>query len=241
MFITDWIEWFPGLFSGLLTSIAVAACALILGMPLGVLLGTGMSNQNKLVRYSCTVVVEFGRGIPTLVFLYLVYYGLTNFNITLPSFPAAIFGLGLATGAYSSDLFRAGFEAVPTGEAEAAKALGMKRKYVFRDVIFPQGIRIALPSLIGLSIQIFQATALAYQIALLELLSQSYTIGAMTFKYLSVFALAALMFLVVAIPLSYLSQHLGAEKGSKTSRKERRKRRKSGAAPATTSMPVIGK
>ena len=239
MFLTDWVEWFPTLFDGLLTSIAVAACAIAMGMPLGVLLGTGMTTRITAVRWLSVVVVEFGRGIPTLVFLYLVYYGLTNFDIALPSFPAAVLGLGLATGAYSSDLFRAGFEAVPTGETEAAKALGIKGIHVFWDVVMPQGLRISLPSLIGLSIQIFQATALAYQIALLELLSQAYTLGTLTFKYLSVFALAALLFLLVAVPLSYLSQRLGAKRevGVRT----RKRGRGRPTVPATTTVPVIGK
>ncbi|MGO3231749.1 MAG: amino acid ABC transporter permease [Agrococcus casei] len=239
MFIQDWIVWFPDLFSGLLMSIVVAATALVVGMPLGVVLGTGMAAKVKIVRWVSTIVVEFGRGIPTLVFLYLVYYGLSNFDIVLPSFPAAIVGLGLATGAYSSDLFRAGFEAVPKGETEAAKALGIKGIHVFWDVVMPQGLRISLPSLIGLSIQIFQATALAYQIALVELLSQAYTLGALTFKYLSVFALAAILYLLVAMPLSYLSQRLGAKRGVGRGRRGKGKRRS--PVPATTTMPVIGR
>lgn len=241
MFFDNWPEWLPSLFNGLLTSIAVAACALAMGLPLGILLGIGMGVKRKIVRIAVTVVVEFGRGIPTLVFLYLVYYGLTNFDITLPSFPAAVLGLGLAAGAYSSDLFRAGFEAVPRGETEAAKALGMSGRYVFWDVVLPQGLRISLPSLIGLSIQIFQATALAYQIALLELLSQAYTIGAMTFQYLSVFALAALLFLLVAVPLSLLSQRLGADKSVRRPRNRRKKRAGGLPVPATTTVPVVGR
>lgn len=233
----DWLNWLPTMFQGLLTALGVTILALIIGLPIGALLGIGAASRNRFVRGLC-VVVELGRGIPALVFLYLVYYGLTQFGLTLESFVAAVLGIGLTTAAYSSELFRAGFEAVPRGEREASKALGMNYFDTMREVVVPQGLQIALPSLIGLAIQMFQATALAYQIALPEILSQAYSIGTQSFQYLSALTLAGLLYLIVTLPLSYLSQHFTGDP-HKRGRKPRKKKPHTSVVPSTTAIPVV--
>ena len=236
MFLSDWISWLPQMLQGLLTALGVTVIALAVGLPLGALLGIGASVKTPALRWISVVVVEFGRGIPALVFLYLVYYGVVQFGLSLTSFAAACVGIALTTAAYSSELFRAGFEAVPRGEREAAKALGLNAFDAMRDVVIPQGMRIALPSLIGLAIQMFQATALAYQIALPEVLSQAYTIGTQTFQYLSALTLAAVLYLVVTLPLSYVSQHFTADPGKRGRR--RKAKPHTSVVPSTTALPV---
>lgn len=236
MFFSDWLTWLPQMFQGLLTALGVTIIALIVGLPLGALLGIGASVKTRAVRWISVVVVEFGRGIPALVFLYLVYYGVAQFGLNLTSFVAACVGIALTTAAYSSELFRAGFEAVPRGEREAAKALGLNAFDTMRDVVIPQGLRIALPSLIGLAIQMFQATALAYQIALPEVLSQAYSIGTQTFQYLSALTLAAVLYLIVTLPLSYASQHFTADPAKRGRR--RKAKPHTSVVPSTTAVPV---
>lgn len=238
MFIIDWIEWAPTLIKGLGTSVLVTVLALILGFPLGALVGIGTTVQNGIIRGLCVVFVEVGRGIPALVLLYLVYYGLPQYGLSLTSFVAAVIGIALTAAAYSSELFRAGFDAVPKGETEAGRALGMRSHWILRDIVIPQGLRIASPSLIGLSVQMFQATALAYQIALPELLSQSYSIGTQTFKYLSALTCAGLLYLAVAVPIGQIAQRFSTTPGHR-GRLKRRAARSSGSVPHTTTNPVI--
>ncbi|WOF23310.1 amino acid ABC transporter permease [Microbacterium betulae] len=238
MFVEDWLSWLPSMLEGLWTALGVTILALVVGLPLGALLGIGSSVRTRSVRAACVTIVEVGRGIPALVFLYLVYYGLTEFGLTLTSFAAAVVGIGLTTAAYSSELFRAGFESVPSGEREAARALGMNGFFTMWDVIVPQGLAVALPSLIGLAIQMFQATALAYQIALPELLSRAYSTGTQTFQYLSALALAGLLYLVVTIPLSFLSQRIAAGSSAGGRRRRGRRSRRS-IVPSTTALPVV--
>ncbi|KAB1644835.1 amino acid ABC transporter permease [Gulosibacter chungangensis] len=238
MFLQQWIEWLPQMLVGLGTSLIVTIIAIAIGFPIGALLGIGTEAKAKWLRIVCIAIVEFGRGVPALVFLYLVYYGLANFGLTLTSFLGAVVGIALTSAAYSSELFRAGFEAVPRGEREASKALGMNYFYTMWDVVIPQGMRIALPSLIGLSIMMFQATALAYQIALPEVLSQAYSIGTRTFQYFSALSLAGVLYLVITIPLSYLSQHLSGGKKVGGGRTRRKSKRKSSVVPTTTAVPV---
>lgn len=238
MFLQQWIEWLPQMLVGLGTSLLVTIIAIAIGFPLGALLGIGTEAKAKWLRIVCISIVEIGRGVPALVFLYLVYYGLANFGLTLTSFMGAVVGIALTSAAYSSELFRAGFEAVPKGEREASKALGMNYFYTMWDVVIPQGLRIALPSLIGLSIMMFQATALAYQIALPEVLSQAYSIGTRTFQYFSALSLAGVLYLIITIPLSYLSQHISGGSKLGGSRPRRKAKRKTSVVPTTTAVPV---
>lgn len=204
----DVSAWLPELFRGLQTSLLVAAISLAIGLPLGVALAVGRSSRFRAVRWPSIVVIELGRGIPALVILKFVYFGLPQSGIALSSLTSAIVTLAWATGAYTSDMFRAGIEAVGKGQGEAASVLGMSSLDNFRFVIFPQAIYIALPSLLGFSILLFQATSLCFTIAVSELMSKAYEIGSMTFYYFPALGLAGLMYASICIPASLLTARL---------------------------------
>jgi len=154
------------------------------------------------------VLVEVGRSIPALVVLYIVYYGLPSVGILLDSFPAAAAGLTFTVAAYSSEMFRAGIRSVPKGQTEAALALGLSRRSVFGRVVLPQGLRSAIPPLMGLAIQSFQGTSLAYSISVNELMSQAYQISAVTFQYLQVYAITGLIYVIIAVPSTWASVYV---------------------------------
>lgn len=201
----DWAQHFPDLLSGLWVSVRVTVLALAIGMPLGLLLAVVANSRNRLVRYLTVAVVEIGRGTPALVVLQIVYFGLPTVDITFTSFFSAALALALTTAAYTSEILRGGLQAIPAGEVEAASALGMVRRDTLRFIVIPQGIRVAMPPLMGFAILIFQASSLAYTIALPELMSQAYSTGSSTFRYLSIFALAGLMYAAITIPASWLT------------------------------------
>jgi polar amino acid transport system permease protein len=203
-FISDWAAWFPTLAAGLTLSLQITAIILVAGLPVGLLLALLASNRLPVVRILSIALVEIGRGAPTLVILQLFYFGLPSAGMTLSSFSAACFALALTTAAYTSEILRAGLLAVPAGETEACQTLGVSPLDTLRFVVLPQGLRIALPALMGFAIIIFQATSLCFTIAVPELLSQAYSIGSSTFNYLSVLALAGLMYAVITIPASWL-------------------------------------
>jgi polar amino acid transport system permease protein len=150
------------------------------------------------------VIVEIGRGMPALVMLQMVYFGLPETGIVFDAYGAAVVALSLTTGAYTSEIIRAGLRAVPEGEIEAADALGITRADALRYVVIPQGLRIAVPALLGFAILILQVSSLAYTIGLPELLSQAYSIGASTFQYLPVLVLAGVMYLLITVPGGWL-------------------------------------
>lgn len=203
--LNDWPAYLPGLLGGLGTSVQVALLSLLIGVPGGLLLAIGASSKRKFVRILIIGIVEIGRGTPALVVLQIFYFGLPASGLTLSSMAASVVALAATTAAYTSEILRGGLQAVPQGEVEAAGALGMSRGDTLRFIVIPQGFRVAIPSLIGFAILIFQATSLAYTVALPELLSQAYSIGSTTFNYLSVLLLAGLMYAAITIPASWLT------------------------------------
>jgi len=202
--LNDWSGWLPRLLDGLLVSLQVTGLSLVLGFSLGMVFALLSSSRFRVVRRPSVLLVEVGRGMPALVMLQLVYFGLPSAGITLDTFPATVLALTLTTAAYTSEIIRAGLRAVPAGQLEAAGALGLSKADVTRFIVTPQGLRIALPTLMGFAILIFQISALAFSLGLPELLSQAYSIGAATFRYFDILLLAGLLYLAITIPASWL-------------------------------------
>jgi polar amino acid transport system permease protein len=199
-----WGEWFPTLFDGFMVSLEVTAVCLVLGIPLGLILALGVQSKSAVPRWISLTVVEVGRGTPALILLQFAYFGLPSAGITLTSFTSAGLALAWCTGAYTSEIIRAGLEAVPAGQREAAIATGLTATDQLRYIILPQGLRVAIPALLGFSIIMLQATSLCFTIALPEVVSQAYIVGSNTFRYLPIFLLAGLMFGSVCIPATIL-------------------------------------
>ncbi|HEY1943029.1 MAG TPA: amino acid ABC transporter permease [Roseiarcus sp.] len=208
-----WGEWFPSLIDGLKVSVEVTAACLALGIPLGLVLALGMQSKSAPWRTLAIVIVEIGRGAPALILLQFAYFGLPNAGLALSSFASATLALAWTTGAYTSEIIRAGLEAVPHGQKEAAAAIGLNRWDQLRFVILPQGLRVSVPPLFGFSILMLQASSLCFAIALPELVSQAYVIGSNTFRYMSILVLAGLLYAAICIPatiaVSALERRLG--------------------------------
>lgn len=208
-----WSEWLPTLLGGLKVSVEVTAACLALGVPLGLLLALGVQSKSALWRAIALFVVEIGRGAPALILLQFAYFGLPNAGLALSSFASATLALAWTTGAYTSEIIRAGLEAVPHGQKEAAAAIGLSRLDALRYVVLPQGLRVAVPPLFGFSILMLQASSLCFAIALPELVSQAYNVGSNTFRYMSILLLAGLLYAVICIPatiaVSVLERRLG--------------------------------
>ncbi len=199
-----WAEWFPSLLDGLVVSVQVTVASLLIGIPLGLLLALGVQSKNRITAGASLAVVEIGRGAPALILLQFAYFGLPTAGLTLTSFSAAVAALAWCTGAYTSEIIRAGIESVPAGQREASVAIGFTRLDELRFVVLPQGLMVALPGLLGFSILIFQATSLCFAIALPELVSQAYSVGSNTFQYLPILVLAGLMYASICIPATFL-------------------------------------
>lgn len=206
--VSEWPNWIGELSAGLLVSVKLTLAVVAVGLPLGLALAVAISAGPRPVRWLAIAVVEVARGVPALVVLYLVYFGLPQVDLTLQAFAAGALALGFTMAGYTTEIFRAGIAAVPYGQREASRAVGLGRSQELRYVVLPQAVRIVIPPILGYVVLFFQATSLAFAIAIPELLSRAYTIGSTTFQYLNVLVLAALLYAAVAIPASQLIDFL---------------------------------
>ena len=197
--LADWADLLPKLLPGLWISLIITTFSMLLAVPLATLFAVGARSNVKPIRWTTITIVEVGRGMPGLVMLYLVYYGGPQIDISLSSIVAAIVGLALTGACYMSEIIRAGLMAVPRGQREASRALGLSPWKGFRLVIFPQALRIILPPLIGYGIIIFQATSLAFAISTPEMLSRAYNDASITFRYTAALTLAGALYAGVSL------------------------------------------
>jgi polar amino acid transport system permease protein len=195
-----WADSFPALIRGFWVSLQVTAVSLVLGIPLGLFLALCVQSRRRVVHLPALLVVEVGRGAPLLVLLQFVYFGLPTAGLTLSGFASAAFAFAWCTGAYTSEIIRAGLDSVSHGQREAAEALGLIRGDALRYVIVPQGLRVSIPALLGFSILMLQASSLCFAISLPELLSKAYQLGSSTFRYMPLLVLAAALYAAVCIP-----------------------------------------
>ncbi|NTG48176.1 amino acid ABC transporter permease [Agrobacterium rhizogenes] len=202
------VTWMPELLGGLSISLQVTVLSLLLGIPFGLLLALGVLARSKALRAVSLILVEVGRGAPALVLLQFIYFGLPSVGLTIESFAAAVIALAWNTGAYTSEIIRASLQSIAHGQREAAEALGLNRTDELRFVLLPQGLRVALPALLGFSILIFQGTSLCFTIALPELVSRAYEIGSTTFRYFPALLCAGALYACISIPAALLVSHV---------------------------------
>jgi polar amino acid transport system permease protein len=195
-----WVEWLPNLLAGLRISIEITVACLVLGIPLGLVLAVGVSAPSRIVRYVSIVLIELGRGAPALILLQFLYFGLPTTGLTLSSFASSVVALALNSGAYTSEIIRAGLQSVPFGQREAAFAIGLSTRDSFRLIVLPQGLRVAIPPLLGYSLLMLQATSLCFTVALPELVSRANDIGSSTFRYMPVLILTGLLYACIWVP-----------------------------------------
>ncbi|MBB5937511.1 amino acid ABC transporter permease [Streptomyces zagrosensis] len=151
---------------GLLTTLKTFALAAVFSLALGAALAAGRLSDHRWVRWSTTVVVEFFRAMPLLIMIFLLYYAYFE---TQPMW-ALVIGLTLYNGSVQSEIFRAGINAVPRGQSEAAYAIGLRKTQVMTNVLVPQAVRSMLPSIISQLVVTLKDTSLGFIILYEELL-----------------------------------------------------------------------
>ena len=197
----------PLFLRGTAFTIVISGLAMVLAVAVGLVLSVSRRYGGPLVRGAAGVYVEVLRGTPVLLQLYVLYYGLAAV-LPLDAFTAAVVGLGLNYAAYESELYRAGLDAVPAGQGEAALALGMSRALALRRIILPQALRVALPGVANDFIALLKDSSLVSVITVVELTKQM-TITAVDVRgWLAPGMLCAALYLALSYPLSRLARRL---------------------------------
>lgn len=198
----------PYLLKGAILTIELTFCAMILALVVGLFLGLGRISKNKLIYSSVTVYIEVIRGTPLLVQLFIIYYALPDYGIYLTPFLAGTIGLGLCYAAYVAEIYRAGIQAVPKGQIEAALSLGMRKRKAMRRIILPQAVKIILPPVTNNFISMLKDSSLCSVITVVELMRQAQIYVASTFRTMEVYLMVAIIYLSLAYPLSVIVSKL---------------------------------
>ncbi len=203
--------WGDEIASGVLVTIMLALCTLPVGLFIGLVVAIAKQSEEWTLRVAADIYTTIFRGLPELLTLFLVYFGLQigirqaaialgfETGIEINAFLAGVIALAFVFSAYASEVFLSAFRAIPKGQYEGGYALGLRRGKVMRLIILPQLIRIALPGLGNLWMILLKDTALVSAIGLSDILRQTGVAARVTKEAFLFFGLACILFLVLAL------------------------------------------
>jgi len=197
------------LWEGLVTTVLLGLVSIVIGSITGLLMALARLYGPPPVRALARAYIDVFRSIPLLVLLVLVYYALPFVGVRLSSFAAAATALGMVSCAYTAEIFRAGIEALPKGQFEAAAAIGLGFFDTMRDVVLPQALRIVTPPFTSNCINVLKDTALASVVAMPDLLKQATQAQALAANPTPLIG-AAVIYLLLLLPLVRLVGHFEA-------------------------------
>jgi polar amino acid transport system substrate-binding protein len=197
----------------LLKAAGITVLLTMIAMPLAMLLGLavalGRMYGPKLLAAPLAIYVEVLRGTPVMLQLYVIFFILPQLlPFSLSPFVAAVIGLAINYSAYEAEIYRAGLQAIPKGQMEAALALGMTRRTALRRVIVPQAIRIVVPPVTNDFIAMFKDTSVCSVIAVTELTKQYNMLANSTGEILKLAGITAFLYLAMSYPMSLLARYL---------------------------------
>ncbi len=203
-----WPKYLPLLLRGAATTIQLSILSMTLAVLAGLLLVLVRLYAMAPFSWLAKAYVEVVRGTPLLIQLFLIYYGLPQIGIRLHAFWAAILGLGLNYAASESENYRAGIQAIPRGQTEAALALGMGRWQTLRHVVLPQAARVAIPPVTNDFIAMFKDSSIVSVITMVELTKVYGMLANSTYDYIGLGLMTAAIYFGLSYPASILAQRL---------------------------------
>lgn len=219
--------WTTYVLPGIKGTLTAAVVSIVLAMVLGFVLGVGRMSTHRPLRWFCSVIVEFFRAIPVLIMMIFAYFLYALYDVFPGQYLAlagVITGLTLYNGAVIAEIVRAGVNALPRGQAEAASALGLQWGQTMRAILLPQAITSMLPVLVSQMVVVLKDTAIGYQITFVEMVRQGTVVGSSYGNYIPALIVIALLMITANFGLSALATRL--------ERRMRRSRR--GPAPLHT-------
>lgn len=207
----DWsavADFMPHFWDGVLITLQALVLGSLISFSLGLVWALAFRAPTRFVRWPVGIVTEFIRNTPLLVQLFFLYFVLPEWGIQFSALTTGIVAIGLHYSTYTAQVYRAGIEAVPVGQWEAARALSLPYGRTWTAVILPQAIRRVIPALGNYVIAMLKDTPLLAGIGVLELLQRSRLEAAQTFQYTEALTVVGVAFIVIAYPSSLLLRAL---------------------------------
>jgi len=188
---------------GIVKTFEVTIFSMFLALTIGLFAGLGRISRVTVINRIATVYVEVIRGIPLLVQIFYIYYALGRI-VRIPDLTSAVIAMAVCYGAYLDEIIRAGIQAIPKGQMEAALALGFSRRKAMRHIILPQTLKVVLPPVGNEFIALLKDSSLVSILAVSDLLRRGREFASRTFEYFETFTVVALVYLVLTLFLSWL-------------------------------------
>jgi len=186
---------------GLVVTFQITIVSMTFSLVLGLIAGLGRTSDRSWLNILSSLYVEIIRGIPLLAQLFWIYYAMSRF-IRLGPYVSAVLGLTICYGAYIGETFRGGIQAIPKGQMEAARSLGLSRGQAMRYIIIPQAIRVVLPPIGNEFIAMLKDSSLVSVLAISDMLRRGREYASRTFAYFETYTLVAVVYLLVTLIFS---------------------------------------
>ena len=206
--ISLFMESIPYLIDGAKYTILFSLISIVFGILIGLFASLMKISKNPFFNILGNLYIEIIRGTPLLLHIMIAYYGLVAFKINLNYFTAGVLALSINSGAYCGEIFRAGIESIEKGQMEAARSVGMSYGQAMRFIIIPQAIKRVIPPLTNEFVAMLKDSSLLSIIAVPELLRNARQIMGTKLNVWSPFLGAALIYLVLTLPLTRLASVL---------------------------------
>ena len=202
------ITWAPYILAGAGLTILISVVSIFLATCLAIIGALGRLSSNGFINGAASLYVSLVRGTPLLVQIYFVFFALPQMGIVLDPIPAGIVALSFNYGAYMTEIFRAGIQAVPRGQREAAEALGMPERQVMRRIVLPQAVRIVVPAIGNDFVSMIKDSSLVSVVGLQEMLWRASTVGRSNSQLIQALLIAALVYWALTIFFSFFQAKL---------------------------------
>ncbi|HEY8049054.1 MAG TPA: amino acid ABC transporter permease [Ramlibacter sp.] len=204
-----WQTTWAFLGKGLLGTLASAAAAAVIALVLGLVLMAGRLSRLRLASWPAIAAIEFLRGVPTLLLIYVCFLVLPSIGIRLDAYWMLTLPVGLSTAAVVAEVYRAGVLAVPRGQTDAARALGLSEARVFGHIVFPQALRFIVPALVAQLVIVVKDTTFGYVVTYGELMQNARVLVSNYRSLVPVYLAVAALYCSVNYAISRASRRLG--------------------------------
>lgn len=194
--------------SGLPYTLGISLLSFLTGLVFGLLLALLGRSGQPLLHYLVRAYISIMRGVPMIVVLFVLYFGLPYYGLELPALLCAYLGFSMVSAAYISEVFRSSIEAIDKGQWEAAKALGLPYSLMVKKIILPQAFRIAVPPLGNVIIDMVKSSSLAAMITVPDIFQNAKIIGGREWDYMSMYILVAFIYWLIAFLLERYQEFL---------------------------------
>jgi polar amino acid transport system permease protein len=196
-------DYMPDMLWACVVVLELTVVVIILSWVCGLAAALGKMSSHVVLRWPCQFYIWFIRGTPTLIQVFIVYFGIPQLGLRISPFVAGTLALGIGSGAYVAEIIRSGLLAIPKGQMESTIALGMSRRQSMQHIIMPQVIRVIVPPITNEAISTLKNTSLLSAITIVELTLKSQMIISYTFRPFDFYIIAAILYLIMTTTLMF--------------------------------------